>query len=84
MRGAFLIEHDHAWFAEDPPTYCAIRTTRWKFVKLTGGSELYDLDDDPWELENLSGRRAFREVRSRLLTRLRELCDPRPPGMAAF
>lgn len=84
VRDAVLIEHQFGGFAEDPPTYCAIRTTRWKLVKLTGGAELYDLAHDPWELENLWAQPAFSEVRSRLLTRLRRLCDPRPPGMAAF
>jgi len=31
-----------------------IRTERWKLVvRLTGGNELYDMHNDPWELDNL-------------------------------
>lgn len=84
VRGSLLIEHQHAGFAEDPPTYCAIRTNRWKLVRYERASELYDLANDPWELRNLSGRRDVADVLARLTARLRTLCDPRPPGMTAF
>ena len=33
-----------------------VRTERWKLVmRLRGGSELYDMQSDPWELRNLWG-----------------------------
>ncbi len=39
------------------------RTERWKLVtRLTGDNELYDLDSDPWELDNLWGDRQYDSV----------------------
>jgi N-acetylglucosamine-6-sulfatase len=85
VRRSFLIEHKHSWLPEDPPTYCAIRTTRWKLVHNVGDrGELYNLARDPWELRNLIGRRGARRIHRVLLRRLRRLCDPRPPGMPDF
>jgi arylsulfatase A-like enzyme len=83
VRGSFLIEHQHAYGEQDPPTYCAIRTPGWKLVRLaTGERELYRLGTDPYELHNAAAR--FPAQRQRLMARLRELCFPRPPGMPAF
>lgn len=85
VRTSFLIEHQFSHRPEDPPTYCGIRTPRWKLIRLTTGEvELYHLVDDPWERHNLAGKSAFAERRRTLMSRLRILCDPRPPGMAAF
>ena len=37
----------------DPPSYCGVRTTRYKYVRYaTGEEELYDLSVDPWELRS--------------------------------
>jgi len=36
--------------------YAAVRTRRWKYIRyaeLTGADELYDLREDPFELNNL-------------------------------
>jgi arylsulfatase A-like enzyme len=58
-----------------------VRSARWKYVRYsTGEEELYDLDADPSELENLAARPTEEETRSRLRARLRELCVPSPPG----
>jgi arylsulfatase A-like enzyme len=85
VRTSFLIEHQFSKRPEDPPTYCAIRTDRWKLVhNVAGGDELYDLRRDPWELHNHISRPAQSDVRRHLLRHLRRLCDPRPPGMPAF
>jgi arylsulfatase A-like enzyme len=39
----------------------AVRTDRWKYTELitTGERELYDLLNDPWELQNLAGQPAY-------------------------
>ncbi len=54
-RSAFLVEH---WagglgYPEVVPTYEAVRTEEHKYVEYNSGErELYDLDADPYELEN--------------------------------
>ncbi|MEX2274809.1 MAG: sulfatase [Actinomycetota bacterium] len=85
-RQAFLIEHlrdpDNNL---DPPTYCAIRTRRSKYVRYrTGEHELYDLVADPYELHNVAGTPGHRLEQRRLRERLRALCAPRPPRMPRF
>ena len=55
-RTDFLIEHveDPAVLVE-PPTYCAVRTSRYlEVVYATGETELYDLKTDPLEMKNLA------------------------------
>jgi arylsulfatase len=59
-----------------------VRTPRWKYAHyLDDAPELYDLEADPWELENLAGRPAYREPQAALRDRLLELsiagADPR-------
>jgi arylsulfatase A-like enzyme len=76
-RRALLIEHLRG--ANPIPTYCAVRTERYLFATYdTGERELYDLQADPFELQNLSGEEAG--VEGKLDTTLRSLCDPPPPG----
>jgi arylsulfatase A-like enzyme len=79
-RSDFLIEHLEN---ENPvPTYCAVRTSSAKYVRYaTGEEELYDLDADPYELENLAGVPASAGLLEQLRARLRELCVPAPPGL---
>jgi N-acetylglucosamine-6-sulfatase len=74
----------------DVPTYCGIRTHRWKYVVYSGTKrdptlvngrqdvELYDLEQDPYELDNLAGQRP--DVTRRLRSDLRRICRPTPPG----
>ena len=55
---------DHAWRSavllegfpdENPPSYGAVRTETHKYVEYDNGeTELYDLEADPYELENLT------------------------------
>lgn len=55
-RTHFTIE---AWHGESYPinNWVGLRTSRWKFVRHeTGEAELYDLLQDPYELENHIGR----------------------------
>ena len=76
-RRALLIEHLRG--ANPIPTYCAVRTERYLFASYdTGERELYDLQADPFELQNLSGTEPG--IEGKLDTTLRSLCDPPPPG----
>lgn len=76
-RRAVLIEHLRG--TNPIPTYCAVRTARHLFaVYDTGERELYDLEADPFQLQNLAGTQPGLE--GRLDTTLRSLCDPPPPG----
>jgi hypothetical protein len=72
-----LIEHLRG--ANPIPTYCAVRTPRYLFATYeTGDRELYDLEEDPFELTNLAGD--VPELQNRLGDVLERLCDPPPPG----
>ena len=88
-RTKFLIEH---W--DDPtkpgiPTYCGVRTLRYKFVHYrTGDEELYDLKADPHELTNVlvaggltAGEKAQRKTFRTTLFGPKGLCLPPPPGL---
>ena len=79
-RHALLIEHMK--MTNPVPTYCAVRTDRYLYATyVTGEEELYDLQEDPYELDNLAGRSP--PLESRLATTLRSLCDPPPLGLRA-
>lgn len=75
-REEILIEH---WPTEEGsgaivPEFYAVRTREWKYVEyVTGEKELYDLVNDPYELNNLSGHWRLREVESELAIKLAEL-----------
>jgi N-acetylglucosamine-6-sulfatase len=62
--------------------YSAVRTERWKYVHywdLQGADELYDLQRDPFELENRAGAEGPRvtEMRGVLRELMRETGDER-------
>lgn len=64
----------------------AVRTHKWKFGATAPDKDpvgdsyadtyreafLYDLENDPWELDNLAGQQSHRPVREKLSQRLRE------------
>ena len=76
-RHALLIEHLRG--TNPIPTYCAVRTSRYLYASYdTGERELYDLAQDPFELENLAGSAPVEQAR--LDGVLERLCDPLPPG----
>ena len=55
-------------------SYKAIRTTRWLYIRWHDGSrELYDLRNDPDEMQSLHAGRAHRRIRHSLARRLRIL-----------
>ncbi|HZO20355.1 MAG TPA: sulfatase [Gemmatimonadaceae bacterium] len=86
-RDAFLYE-----YYEYPAEHCArkhrgVRTARWKLIHFWEHPEeweLYDLANDPDEVNNLAGRReharTIRELRARLESLRDEVDDEDPPG----
>jgi arylsulfatase A-like enzyme len=57
-----------------PPGFIAIRTSRYKLVVYeTGDHELFDLEKDPYELENLAGTPDAYEIEGPLYERLARL-----------
>jgi arylsulfatase A-like enzyme len=87
-RKDFLIEH-----YDDPnlaasqyvPPFCAVRTDDMKYVRLDPDKdprpeELYDLELDPFELDNRVDDPAYAEDLAVLRARLLELCSPPPPN----
>lgn len=70
-----------------PPSFWAIRTERYKYAELpeTDETELYDLQTDPFELQNESGNPAFAAIKTDLAARLERLktspgATPSPPA----
>lgn len=75
-REGILIEH---WPTEDGigsriPEFQAVRTADWKYVEYsTGEKELYDLKNDPYELENLAGAPQYADLIAELRVKLEAL-----------
>ena len=68
-----LIENGNG--ANGVPAYRGIRTYRFLYVeyRTTGEYELYDLQKDPYQLQSVDGREAYRKVQRDLKSRLRRL-----------
>jgi arylsulfatase A-like enzyme len=78
-RSQFLVEH---LASAGTPTYCALRTARWKLVEYGSGElELYDLLNDPNELTNVAGDAAQASRVASMRATLHAECDPPPPGV---
>lgn len=76
-REDILIEHH----GELVPTYCQIRSDDYSYVRYTTGEEeLYNMRTDPYQLENAVGSPGSRPILEQMQVRVRELCDPPPPG----
>jgi arylsulfatase A-like enzyme len=78
-RSDLLIEHgiDERYI----PAYCGDRTANLTYVQYsTGEEELYDLVNDPFELQNEAGNPAFADELNAMRQRAHELCNPVPPG----
>lgn len=71
-RSAILSYGPHTTARYYPPEWYALRTGDWKYVEyITGEKELYDLVQDPYEVENLAG--TMPEVEAALSARLESL-----------
>ena len=72
-RDEILLEH---WPTEEGvgsmiPEYYSIRTQEWKYTEYsTGEVELYDLVNDPYELQNVAGKRDYKDIQAELAAKL--------------
>lgn len=84
-REDFLVEHlqlEGDSEGAEIPGYCAVRSTRFLYVAYqTREEELYDLERDPLELENVAAKKEYASDQDALRERLLALCDPPPPGL---
>lgn len=84
-REDFLFEHLKGLPQRQVPTYCAVRTERFKYVLYqTGEEELYDLLLDPHEQANRAYWESMQTEKKALHDRLAVLCRPHPPGFTAL
>ncbi len=61
-------------------TYTALRTERYIYVENAGDlSELYDLREDPYQMENLAGKTDAAEILSDMKERLTRLVGTATP-----
>jgi N-acetylglucosamine-6-sulfatase len=80
-RNALLLEHLRGSPSRGVPTYCALRRPTAVYVQYgTGEEELYDLTQDPYQLENRARRPEFRRAIVDYRRRLIRACRPGPPG----
>jgi N-acetylglucosamine-6-sulfatase len=79
-RTDFLIEHLKDQQAPIP-TFCAVRSEGFLYVVYaTGEEELYDLSQDPFELDNRATDPTELVMLEQMRQRTKELCQPPPPG----
>jgi arylsulfatase A-like enzyme len=81
-RKSFLIEYttDIVFPRTLKMGYDAVRTARYKFIRyreLEGMNELYDLQEDPYELSNLIGEPAVAGLRRRMESELEKILSAR-------
>jgi arylsulfatase A-like enzyme len=75
-RDGILLEHwpTNEGIGSMIPEFYSIRTADWKYVEYsTGETELYDLVNDPYELQNLSGQNAYQAIQAELAAKLSAL-----------
>jgi len=76
-RSDFLVEHMNLLRV---PSLCGVRSERFMYVHYaTGEEELYDLENDPYQLENAVHDPELDDVLRNLRTREKQLCNPPPP-----
>jgi len=63
------------------PTYCEVRAVGYNYVKYqTGEEELYDLTQDPNQLQNVASDPSYASTLDAMRSEEQRLCDPPPPG----
>ncbi|MDR0347976.1 MAG: sulfatase-like hydrolase/transferase [Tannerella sp.] len=65
---------EHLWKLKEIPSSEGVRTAKWKYFRyrfIHAPEELYDLENDPKETNNLAADPAYRDI----LSALREECD---------
>ncbi|NJB35057.1 family 78 glycoside hydrolase catalytic domain [Croceivirga sp. JEA036] len=70
-RDTVLIEH--IWDFENIPPSEGVRTKEWKYFRYVNDKtveELYNLEKDPLEINNLIGKKKYQEVRDKLSAKL--------------
>ena len=75
-RDTVLIEH--LWEFENIPPSEGVRTPNWKYFRYVNDrsvEELYNLDKDPREINNLAGKDDFKNVLSSLRQKCNELAE---------
>jgi N-acetylglucosamine-6-sulfatase len=77
-RNSFLVEH---YKGKGPiPTYCEVRSEDFAYVDYgTGEEELYDLEADPYQLDNRASDPALQDELMAQRIKVEELCEPPPP-----
>ncbi|MDQ3532902.1 MAG: sulfatase [Actinomycetota bacterium] len=76
-REDLLIEHH----GELVPTFCQVRNVGYSYVRYTTGEEeLYNMRTDRYQLDNVVGSTSSGATLEAMRARVRELCDPPPPG----
>jgi N-acetylglucosamine-6-sulfatase len=78
-----LIENGNG--ANGVPSYRGIRTYRYLYIehRTTGEYELYDLQEDPYQLQSVDGYERYKKVQRDLAVRLRELTSCAGPDCLA-
>jgi hypothetical protein len=82
-RSDFLIEHGGQVSGGNATglTYCGVRTENYAYAQYWDGfEELYNLNNDASEMQNVAGWSQYHSVLSSLRSRAHQLCDPVPPG----
>ena len=82
-RHDFLLEHwspsDVHWYV---PPYCGVQNSHDVYIEYsTGERELYNLTNDPYELQNVAAYPSNAGIVSAMRAQLQQMCRPPPPTL---